>query len=361
MQENILEIVKFDEKGLVPAIAQDFKTGQVLMFAWMNQESLNATIETKFAHYFSRSRGKLWKKGETSGHTQIVKEVLIDCDNDCLILKIEQNGVACHTGAKSCFFRNLVLTAVVFLMMFSGDVYAGKAKKVNNLVVFAEENITYPLVEIARLYSKQKGSIVSINFDSHQLVQNIDDGEPVDVSISSHQSMVETLKQKGLVDVYSLTNIAEDKLLLIASKNNKKLNVADISQSDDLAKILQVINDHKVPLIIDSAETSLGKYTDDILSKAKITNQKFYRRIVEDTKSIAGLVNENNEYCGIVLASSVKNYDNIVVLKEIENSEIYYQAIVVAGDNMDKARDFLKFVKSSDIKKIFSDSGFVVD
>ena len=107
-QKNILEAIKFDEKGLIPAIAQDDKTGQILMFAWMNKESINATIKTKFAHYFSRSRGKLWKKGETSGNTQIVKEILTDCDNDCLILKIEQKGVACHTGAKSCFFRNKV-------------------------------------------------------------------------------------------------------------------------------------------------------------------------------------------------------------------------------------------------------------
>ena len=105
MQENLFKIIKLDSKGLIPTIAQDFESGEVLMFAWMNEESLKLTIKTNFAHYFSRSRNKLWKKGETSGNVQEVKEILIDCDADCLILKIKQQGVACHTGTKSCFFR----------------------------------------------------------------------------------------------------------------------------------------------------------------------------------------------------------------------------------------------------------------
>jgi len=110
MQENLLEIIKFDSKGLIPTIVQDFESGEVLMFAWMNEESLQLTIKTDFAYYFSRSRNKLWKKGETSGNVQEVKEILIDCDNDCLLLKVKQQGVACHTGTKSCFFRNILLT-----------------------------------------------------------------------------------------------------------------------------------------------------------------------------------------------------------------------------------------------------------
>jgi phosphoribosyl-ATP pyrophosphohydrolase/phosphoribosyl-AMP cyclohydrolase len=93
--------------GLIPVIVQDFDSGEVLMLAYMNEEALQLTQSTKFAHYFSRSRNKLWKKGESSGHTQEVKEILIDCDNDTILLKVKQNGVACHTGRKSCFFTNL--------------------------------------------------------------------------------------------------------------------------------------------------------------------------------------------------------------------------------------------------------------
>ncbi len=100
-----IEELKFDEKGLIPAIAQDVKTGEVLMLAYMNKESLLKTVETQETWYFSRSRQKLWHKGETSGHTQKVKEIYYDCDGDALLLKIEQLGPACHTGEKSCFFR----------------------------------------------------------------------------------------------------------------------------------------------------------------------------------------------------------------------------------------------------------------
>jgi phosphoribosyl-AMP cyclohydrolase len=95
-------------EGLVPAIAQDFETGEVLMLAFMNAEAWETTLSTGKATYYSRSRKKLWIKGETSGHFQIVKEIRIDCDNDTVLLKVEQVGAAaCHTGHKSCFFQRL--------------------------------------------------------------------------------------------------------------------------------------------------------------------------------------------------------------------------------------------------------------
>jgi phosphoribosyl-ATP pyrophosphohydrolase/phosphoribosyl-AMP cyclohydrolase len=100
--------VDFEKNGgLVPVIVQDVDTNEVLMLAYMNKEALELTQKTGYAHYFSRSRNKIWKKGESSGHTQEVKEILIDCDNDTILLKVKQNGVACHTGRKSCFFTKL--------------------------------------------------------------------------------------------------------------------------------------------------------------------------------------------------------------------------------------------------------------
>jgi len=103
-----LDEVLWDAQGLVPAIAQDAKTGEVLMFAWMNREALALTAETGHAVYWSRSRGRLWRKGEESGHTQKVLELRVDCDKDVVLLKIEQNGgIACHTGRRSCFFTRL--------------------------------------------------------------------------------------------------------------------------------------------------------------------------------------------------------------------------------------------------------------
>ena len=98
---------KFNSDGLIPAVAQDTATGDVLMMAWMNEEALRQTIKTGEATYFSRSRGKLWRKGETSGNTQTVNEILIDCDQDTILLKVTQKGPACHTDRKSCFYRTV--------------------------------------------------------------------------------------------------------------------------------------------------------------------------------------------------------------------------------------------------------------
>ncbi len=105
IEEGIAFTPKFDNNGLITAIAQDAKTGQVLMVAYMNRAALNATIKTGCATYFSRSRRKLWKKGEESGHTQKVKQILVDCDQDCLILKVSVAAGQCHTGRQSCFYR----------------------------------------------------------------------------------------------------------------------------------------------------------------------------------------------------------------------------------------------------------------
>ena len=103
-----IDKICFNENGLIPAIAQDYKTGKVLMLAWMSKESLLETISSKKAVYFSRSRSKLWMKGEASGHFQTLHELRLDCDNDTILLKVKQEeGVACHTGRESCFFQIL--------------------------------------------------------------------------------------------------------------------------------------------------------------------------------------------------------------------------------------------------------------
>ena len=106
--EETLELIpKFDENGLIPAIAQDAKTGQILMVGYMNRAALDLTIQTGYATYFSRSRQRIWKKGEQSGHFQKVEQILIDCDQDCLVLKVTVDAGQCHVGYQSCFYRAL--------------------------------------------------------------------------------------------------------------------------------------------------------------------------------------------------------------------------------------------------------------
>lgn len=130
---NWLDEIRWTQEGLVPVIAQQADTGKVLMFAWMNRESLALTAEEGYAVYWSRSRGKLWRKGEESGHRQKVLAILMDCDEDVLLLKIEQEGgIACHTGRESCFYRQLVdgqWQAVAAVIKNPSEIYSTGSSK----------------------------------------------------------------------------------------------------------------------------------------------------------------------------------------------------------------------------------------
>jgi phosphoribosyl-AMP cyclohydrolase len=124
LSDDIRGQLKFDDKGLITAIAQDQETNEILMLAFMNLEALEKTVETGKAHYFSRSRGKLWLKGESSGHVQLVHDIFIDCDADAILMKIEQlGGGACHTGYRSCFYRTLEGDVVSEKVFDPEDVY----------------------------------------------------------------------------------------------------------------------------------------------------------------------------------------------------------------------------------------------
>lgn len=105
VQSALQAMLRFNQEGLIPAIAQQYDSGQILMMAWMNQEAIEETLTTGRVCYWSRSRGKLWRKGESSGQTQMLQEMRIDCDGDTLLLQVDQTGPACHTGRRSCFYR----------------------------------------------------------------------------------------------------------------------------------------------------------------------------------------------------------------------------------------------------------------
>jgi len=270
--------------------------------------------------------------------------------------------------------KAIIKLIAILMLTFSGNVFAGEtttknisstnagSKKINNLTILSEDNMAYPLVKIARLYSESSNSIVSINFNnSYQLIENIEVGEPADIFISSNPDWIDNLKQKGLVDVYNLVNLAKDSLVLVTSKNNKQIDATQIDQIKDSKAIFGKMRKKNNILIVDSKYASLGKYTDIILQQNDFKNQRIYRKNIDDKKHIANFINENEDYYGILLASSVRGYDNILVLKTIEDIEIHYQALVIAGKNMDKARDFLEFIKSQKVKDIFAESGFVVE
>lgn len=117
--------IDWNKNPLIPAIAQDDETSQILMLAYMNEEAYTLTLSTGYAHYFSRSKQRIWKKGETSHHTQEVKDVLLDCDGDTVLLRVKQNGVACHTGRKSCFFTSVTQDKVILEQQVNTDALYG--------------------------------------------------------------------------------------------------------------------------------------------------------------------------------------------------------------------------------------------
>jgi phosphoribosyl-AMP cyclohydrolase len=124
-RKTMLEL-QYKEGGLIPVVVQDSSTREVLMVAYANQEAVRLTRETGFAHYYSRSRKKLWKKGEESGHFQRVFRILVDCDEDCLLYLVEQTGAACHTGYRTCFYRTIEGEIIGDLVFDPSKVYANK-------------------------------------------------------------------------------------------------------------------------------------------------------------------------------------------------------------------------------------------
>ena len=122
---EMFDEIKFDSSGLVPVVIQDWQNNEVLMVAYMNKESLKTTLETGKTHFWSRSRQKYWMKGESSGHVQEVKELFIDCDGDCVLIKVDQKVAACHTGYRSCFYRK-----------WDGSLYSIAGEK-----IFAEQDV----------------------------------------------------------------------------------------------------------------------------------------------------------------------------------------------------------------------------
>lgn len=150
------------QDGMIPVIVQDCQTSEVLMLAYMNEEALNLSIKTSYAHYFSRSKQRLWKKGEESGHTQKIVDMFLDCDNDTLLIKVEQEGVACHTGRKSCFFTNLQTDEIV------ADVEVDLSKK------YSVIDILYHTIQERKNSSSEKSYTASLlNGKENSLLKKI--------------------------------------------------------------------------------------------------------------------------------------------------------------------------------------------
>ncbi|MBI5327596.1 MAG: bifunctional phosphoribosyl-AMP cyclohydrolase/phosphoribosyl-ATP diphosphatase HisIE [Deltaproteobacteria bacterium] len=204
-----ISIIKFDEKGLVPAIAQDYVTGDILMMAYMNRDALEKTLSTGRAYYFSRSRNKLWLKGETSGNIQEVKAIYYDCDKDAILLKVKQTGVACHTGERSCFFRRLDKKSAE-----SGV----KSQKLANLNILSElfetikqrKNASPEKSYIASLYAKGLDKILEkVKEESFELIHAAKSGKRDEIVHEMADLWFHTIVLLGQKDI-SLQDILDE-------------------------------------------------------------------------------------------------------------------------------------------------------
>lgn len=175
--EETLKKIKFDDKGLVPAIAQDVETKEVLMMAYMNEESIKMTIESGYATYFSRSRQELWKKGETSGHLQELKGFYYDCDGDTVLIKVKQTGPACHTGEYSCFHNPVV--EYVFEEDMLRKLYGIIENRKNNPVEGSYTNYLFDkgVDKILKKVGEESAEVIiaAKNDDKNELIYEISD------------------------------------------------------------------------------------------------------------------------------------------------------------------------------------------
>jgi len=227
------------------------------------------------------------------------------------------------------------------------------AKDSTNLTIFAESNLSVPIVKIVREYSKANNVIISINFQSSfDLIERIDDGEPADIFISSHQDWVNVLKQKGLIDIYSISNIAQDNLVLVTSNQNQRFFDKKID-SKNIEETFKEVGNMQYGIIAESEYKSLGKYSSKIIKKYNIKPHTVFRKLNEDKKSIIDFVSESKNLFALVLESGILPDDDVKIIAKIPDIEINYQASAIAGNNMELARDFIKYLEDVEFKKYF--------
>jgi molybdate transport system substrate-binding protein len=244
-------------------------------------------------------------------------------------------------------------------LFFAQNSFANSSR---NITIFAEPNMALALTKIGHLYSQKSNVIVSINFaPSSELINNIDSGEPSDVFISAHPGWIETLRQKGLVDVYNIGYIASDKLVLVASKLNVILPPEFNDKKIMLEEALKILDQNKATLIIDNEGNSSGKFSNDFLKKFSFPDLKIFNKIDEDKSPILSILDGNNQQYALLLTSQVKNKKDLKILATKDDEYIFYQALVIAGDNMEVAREFLKFLKSEIAQNVLRESGFNTD
>lgn len=254
-------------------------------------------------------------------------------------------------------FRKFLIS--LFFVLFSINSFAMQSR---SLTVFTEQNMVPAFIKISRLYSQKNHVNVAINFNSsEELISDVDSGEPADIFISAHPAWIETLKQKGLTDVYNTGHIASDKLVLVTSQNNRNVPLSLLQPNLSLEEALKILNDSHEILITDQEGSSSGKFSNDFIKSLQLNDLQVFTKLKEDKSSVLDLKGENEKHYAILLASQLKIKPNLKIIATQKKEHIFYQALVIAGDNMETAREFLKFLKSDPAKNIMRENGLLVE
>ncbi len=251
---------------------------------------------------------------------------------------------------------------LVFVLLFFSTAQNSFAVPSRNMTIFAEPNMALALTKLARLFSQQSRTIVSVNFNSaSDLITEIDSGEPADLFISAHPEWIESLRQKGLVDIYNIGYIAGDELVLATLDSNPNIPTELLGKKLSLEDSLKILNQNKALLIIDNVDNSAGYFSQNLLNKLNFSDIKLFAKLREDKSTFLTVARSHNENYTLTLRSQIKNEEDFKILATQKDENIFYQALVIAGDNMEVAREFVKFLKSDVAQEILKNGGFVID
>jgi molybdate transport system substrate-binding protein len=250
----------------------------------------------------------------------------------------------------------IFLTVLLLSQLAAKNSYAVPKK---NLTIFAEPNIMVAMTKLARIYSKRSNVIVSVNFNSsEELLNQIDQGEPADLLITANSNSIEEVKQKGLADYYNIGFFAKDEIVLVRSKKIGE----NLTREDevDLDTYLRELDGLSSTIITDALGSSSGNRAVSYLNNLSLENIKLFSKIAEDESSVLKLVRNNKKHYGLLFLSQVYDDPDLTILARSNRGDIFYQALVVLGYNMETAREFLRFLKSKTAQDILKQNKLTV-
>ena len=261
---------------------------------------------------------------------------------------------------KNLLFRKAVFFIAIIIANFSSFEVSAK-NYTRNLVIVAEPNMVYALTKIARIYSRENNVAISVSFDSSdKLIDDIDSGDDIDLLISANYLQIKALKQKAYFDVYNSPAIAFDQLRLVTLATNLEIPSALRNKKISITGAIKILSENSITLITDDEKSFLGLYRQDAINAISDNNLNLLIKSDNNEDQLNNILYNGNIYA-ILLASQIRNKRGLFIVNSPDQDYISYQALIIAGDNMELAREFVKFLQSSESKSILSESGFIVN